>query len=141
MSTFTTGELAERAGVGTQTVRYYERRGLLREPPRTDAGYRQYDDSDVDRLRFIRTAQRLGFKLEEIDELLGLRVETDGSCDEVEARARAVLDRIDGQISDLRAIRRALGELLEACRKAEATDPCPILSAIEEPGSEGQTGG
>lgn len=77
MSTLTTGELAERAGVNVQTVRYYERRGLLREPPRTESGYRQYDDSDLDRLRFIRTAQRLGFKLEEIDELLEACVDSE----------------------------------------------------------------
>ncbi|NIP57550.1 MAG: MerR family transcriptional regulator [Gemmatimonadetes bacterium] len=131
MERITTGELAERAGVGKETIRYYERRGLLPEPPRTEAGYRQYSAADVRRLRFIRTAQDLGFTLDEIDGLLGLRVHPDESCRAVEARARAVLDRVERQIGELRGMKTALEELLRACRAAEATEPCPILSAIE----------
>ena len=132
MDGISTGELAERAGVGKETIRYYERRGLLPEPPRTDAGYRQYAPEDVRRLRFIRTAQKLGFTLDEIGGLLSLRVESDGSCEAVEGRARGVLDRIEGQIEDLRGMKEALEELLQACRAAEPTEPCPILSAIED---------
>jgi len=131
MEGITTGELAERAGVGKETVRYYERRGLLPEPPRTEAGYRQYSPDDVRRLRFIRTAQGLGFTLDEIDGLLSLRVHPDGSCRAVEARARTVLDRVERQIGELRGMKAALQELLRACRGAEPTEPCPILSAIE----------
>lgn len=131
MDGITTGELAERAGVGRETVRYYERRGLLPEPPRTEAGYRQYSPEDVRRLRFIRTAQELGFTLDEIGGLLGLRVRPDGSCEAVEARARNVLDRVERQIGELRGMKAALEALLQSCRAAEATDPCPILSAIE----------
>lgn len=128
----TTGELAEAGGVSVETVRYYERRGLLPEPPRSASGYRRYRGSDLKRLRFIRIAQELGFTLDEIDGLLGLRVDPRHNCDRVERHAAAVVDRIDRQMRELGGMRSALQRLLTACRRAEPTEPCPILSSIEE---------
>lgn len=137
MDGITTGELAEKADVNVQTVRYYERRGLLPEPPRTESGYRQYGLEDVRRLRFIRRAQELGFTLDEIAGLLDLRVDRREECDAVERQAREVVDRVEGQMADLRSIRDALTELIRKCREAEATEPCPILSAIDVTRTDG----
>ena len=94
----TIGALARAAEVGVETIRFYERRGLLAEPPRTAAGYRQYPVNTVDRLRFIRRAQRLGFTLSEISELLELRVDEVAACGTVEVRARDKLADIEGKI-------------------------------------------
>ena len=137
MENLTTGQLAEEAGVNVQTVRYYERRGLLPEPPRSPAGYRQYRPHDVVRLRFIRRAQTLGFRLSEIEELLDLRVREDGTCDAVQARAEAAVARIDTQIEMLARMREALAALLEACRAREPTGECPILEKLEKEESAG----
>ena len=131
METLTTGELAEGAGVNVQTVRYYERRGLLPEPPRTPSGYRQYRMGDLRRLRFIKRAQELGFRLAEIEELLSLRVEAGQSCAEVQERAESAIRRIDQQLEQLSRMRGALSALTDACRAQVPTDECPILQALE----------
>src|SRR5918996_1857178 len=99
--TLTIGQLAERAGVNIQTVRYYERRGLMPRPARTRAGYRQYRPEAADRLRFIRRAQDLGFSLEEIAELLALRVKHASACATVEARARDKIALVERKIDEL----------------------------------------
>ena len=131
METMTTGELADGAGVHVQTVRYYERRGLLREPPRTSSGYRQYGPEDLRRLRFIKRAQALGFQLAEIEELLSLRVDEDGGCQEVQERAEGAIERIRTRMNQLERMRRALSKLVEACGRSEPTAECPILEALE----------
>ncbi|MDX1632862.1 MAG: MerR family transcriptional regulator [Thermoanaerobaculia bacterium] len=130
---FSTGQLAEKADVGVQTVRYYERRGLLPPPPRTEGGHRKYGPDDLRRLRFIRRAQDLGFQLDEIKELLDLRVVEGEPCERVGERADQVIDRIDERLEDLERMRRALVELRLACERAEPTDPCPILGSLEGP--------
>lgn len=130
MEKLSTGELADEAGVNVQTVRYYERRGLLPEPPRTPAGYRQYRPRDLQRLRFIRRAKRLGFRLSEIEELLGLRVR-DTNCEAVQSRAEKTIARIEEQMQELERMRVALRRLVEACRKREPTGECPILEDLE----------
>jgi len=79
----TIGQVAKRSGIGLETVRFYERKGLVEEPPRTDSGYRQYPENVVARIRFIRRAKELGFKLSEISELLSLRVDPDSTCSDV----------------------------------------------------------
>lgn len=132
MDTMTTSELASGAGVNVQTVRYYERRGLLPEPPRTRSGYRQYRPDDLRRLRFIKRAQDLGFRLAEIAELLSLRVWADGSCGEVQDRAEGAISRIDEQVEHLTRMRQALASLVRACRQREPTGECPILEALED---------
>lgn len=130
MEKLSTGELADEAGVNVQTVRYYERRGLLPEPPRTPAGYRQYRPRDLQRLRFIRRAKRLGFRLSEIEELLGLRVR-DTNCEAVQSRAEKTIARIEEQMRELERMRGALRRLVEACRNREPTGECPILEDLE----------
>lgn len=133
MSRLTIGELASRAGVNRETVRYYERRRLLARPSRTMAGYRVFPDDAVDRLRFIKHAQALGFTLDEIRELLGLRLGERSSCDEVRARATRKLSDVDAKIAALKRIRRALGGLAAACEKRHPTAPCPILESLAAP--------
>ncbi len=127
----TIGEVAKRADVNVQTVRYYERRGLLPEPPRTAAGYRQYDESSVSRIRFIKRAQVLGFSLAEIAELLDLRVHPRSNCDDVRAKAERKRAEIDRKIGDLRRMRLSLEELIRACEARKPTRECPILENLE----------
>lgn len=128
----TIGSLASRSGVNVQTVRYYERRGLLPEPPRTDSGYRQYPPDAVRRIRFIKHAQALGFTLEEIGDLLALRVNPAGSCDAVQAETEQAIGRIDAELAELSRMRTALARLVDACRHRWPTDECPVLEALEE---------
>ncbi|MFP3948702.1 MAG: MerR family transcriptional regulator [Longimicrobiales bacterium] len=128
-----TGQLAEAADVGVQTVRYYERRGLLPPPPRTEGGHRQYGPDDLRRLEFIRRAQELGFQLDEIQELLGLRVVEGEPCEAVAEKADQVIARIDERLADLRSMRSALVKLRRACEMSEPTEPCPILGSLENP--------
>jgi len=128
----TIGKLAASAGVGRETIRYYERKGLLPSPPRSTAGYRHYPPDAVDRLRFIRRAQELGFTLAEIIELLGLRIDEVSACGAVEARAREKLANVEDKIGDLRRIGDALTRLVEKCEAREPTSDCPILEELEE---------
>jgi MerR family mercuric resistance operon transcriptional regulator len=127
-SSDTIGGLAKAAGVGVETVRYYQRRGLLPEPPRPPGEVRRYGDEDVRRLRFIRSAQAAGFTLAEIKELLDL----DASDDRARARelARARVAALDEKIAQMREARDALAGLATACAKKRA-GPCPILSAFD----------
>jgi len=130
----TIGQLAERTGfgVGVETIRYYERQGLIDDPPRTPSGYRQYAPEMVERLRFIRRAQGLGFTLEEIGDLLELRVDEVSACPGVEESARVRLEDVSTKIRELRGIKRSLERLVAACRAREPTGDCPILEALQE---------
>lgn len=134
MSRFTIGQLARLAQVNVETVRYYERRALLPEPPRSASGYRQYAPDAVRRIGFIKRAQQLGFTLDEIGELLALRVHPESNCDAVEAQAVHAMARIDSKIAELERMRRALGNLAAACHARRTTDDCPILDALEPEG-------
>jgi MerR family mercuric resistance operon transcriptional regulator len=124
----TIGGLANAAGVGVETVRYYQRRGLLPEPPRPPGEVRRYGHEDVKRLRFVRSAQAAGFTLAEIKELLDL----DASDDRARARelAQARVAAIDARIAELRAARDALAGLAADCAKKRG-GPCPILTAFD----------
>ena len=124
----TIGGLAAAAGVGVETVRYYQRRGLLAEPARPPGEVRRYGDADVKRLRFIRSAQAAGFTLAEIKELLDL----DASDDRARARelARTRVAAIDGKIAELVEARDALDALANACAH-QRRGPCPILTAFD----------
>jgi MerR family mercuric resistance operon transcriptional regulator len=125
------GELARNAGVNIQTVRYYERRGLLEDPRGTAPGYREYNDVTVHRLRFIRRAQELGFTLGEITDLLALRMDPHTTAAVVKARASEKIDEIDGRIHDLERIRGALTHLAGKCLGAQGpTGDCPLLEAL-----------
>jgi MerR family mercuric resistance operon transcriptional regulator len=109
MNYITRGQLAERAEVGVMTIRYYERRGLLFQPERSSSGYRQFPPEVVDRLRFIQQAQRLGFSLEEIKELLFLKIDPESSCENVRRRAEGKIAEIEEKVKALRRMRRGAG--------------------------------
>ncbi|HEX5438031.1 MAG TPA: MerR family transcriptional regulator [Gemmatimonadaceae bacterium] len=127
----TISQVAKAADVNTETIRYYEREGLLPEPPRTPTGYRQYTEDAIRRVRFMKRAQRLGFTLAEIGVLLRLRVRRGSACKEVVAEASSAIERIDGKIRELQRMRAALGTLTGACRTRRAMPGCPILDALE----------
>ena len=124
------GELASQANVAIETLRYYERRGLLQEPERSAAGYRAYRPETVRRVRFIRRAQQLGFTLREIADLLDFWEDAARSCGRVEARATATLERIDEKIRDLESIRSALAQYVNACRTRGSLSECPLLATL-----------
>lgn len=128
----TIGDFAAQAGVNVQTVRYYERRGILPEPERTASGYRQYDEEALARVRFIRGAQELGFSLDEIEELLALRVEDPSSCSAVEATTRAKLQDVRRKIGELGRMEKVLEKLASSCAARQPTTHCPILESLEE---------
>ena len=128
----TIGELAAAADVPAATVRYYEQRGLLARAPRTRAGYRVYDADAVRRLRFIKHAQALGFSLEDVRELLGLRVTDPASCTRVEGTTRDKLRHVRVRIRELRQMERVLESLLRACATRQSTDECPVLATLVE---------
>jgi MerR family mercuric resistance operon transcriptional regulator len=125
------GEVAKRAGVSVDTLRYYERRALLGEPRRLPSGYRLFGSDSVRRVRFIRRAQELGFSLAEIAELLALRVGPGTHCQDVQRAARRRLDEIELRLARLAAMRRVLHELLRACARRSRTEECPILAALD----------
>jgi Hg(II)-responsive transcriptional regulator len=126
-----THEVAERAGVNTQTLRYYERRGLLAEPPRSPAGYRDYPASVVQVLRFVKRAQELGFTLAEVEELLGLADGGPESCDAVRALAESHTAELDRKIADLQRMRASLGALVATCERPRADRSCPLLDTLD----------
>ena len=124
------GKLAKAAGVNVETLRYYEKRGLLPEPPRRESGYRVYPQSSVERLKFIKGAQTLGFTLEEIHELLGMRIDTQSNRADVRKRAAAKVASIQEKIDALEQMKQALQHLVHQCHGDGSTAECPILEAI-----------
>lgn len=132
MQSFTIGQVARRAGVGIDTVRYYERNHLLPEAQRRISGYREYGDGDVRRLRFIRRAKELGFTLAEIRELLALSSDRERGVRGVKVRAEARLTEVDRRIRELQQVRRGLKHLIAACPGHGPLDRCPILTALGE---------
>ena len=125
------GELAERAAVNLQTIRFYEREGLLPEPPRRDSGYRMFPESTVRLVRFIKRAQEIGFSLGEIRELLSLRMDSRRESGDVRALAEAKMADIDGKIRTLKAMKTALNRLTERCSGCGPASECPILESID----------
>jgi MerR family copper efflux transcriptional regulator len=132
MESLTIGQLAQRAHVGVETVRFYEREGLIEEPPRRSSGYRDYPLETVTRIVFIRRAKELGFTLKEINELLGLRVQPRRNCAQVKKSADEKLAAIESKIAALRRMRRALKDLTKACEERTTTTECPILASLGE---------
>ena len=131
MNELKSGELAKKAGVNVETLRYYERRGLVPKPPRRESGYRQYPPESVDRLRFIKGAQELGFTLDEIKELLALRVDASASKAQVRQHARDKVLQIDAKIAALAQMRAALSHMIDQCHGEGPTSDCPIIESIE----------
>ena len=126
-------EAAEAAGVNVETVRYYERRGLLEQPRRPVAGYRQYPDEVVRIVQFVKHAQDLGFTLDDVEELLHLRANTRRGRERAREVAERKLREVEQKMQQLREMQATLRRLIEACRSNEAPD-CPILEAISDTG-------
>ena len=127
----TIGELAKRSGMGLETVRFYERKGLIEDPPRTDSGYRQYPRDVVARIQFIKRCKELGFSLKEISELLSLRVDPDTTCADVRRQTKLKLADVEEKIRALRTIKAALDKLAASCSGRGPTSECPILETLE----------
>jgi MerR family copper efflux transcriptional regulator len=127
----TIGAVARRAGVAIDTIRYYEREGLLPEPMRRPSGYRSYGEGTVAQLRFIRRAKTLGFTLEEIRELLALSADRQRGIKAVKQRAQRRLADIESRIAELERVRSGLAELVAACPGHGAPEQCPILRALD----------
>lgn len=128
---FTIGQVAEEARVGVETVRFYQRSGLIPEPPRRSTEHRRYSPDAVARIRFIRGAQNVGFSLKEIEDLMALRIEPGASKSEVKAQAVLKVAEIDAKIRDLQRMRDTLVKLIGACEGMGSLDDCPILEAFD----------
>lgn len=129
----TISKAAERANVGIETIRYYERRGLIEQPPKpTGVGFRSYPEETVRRVRFIRQAQNIGFSLREIQDLLSLRTDPTADCADIRDRASVKLVEVNSKIARLRDVREALEELIAACPGKGAVRACSILEALVE---------
>ena len=126
--TITIGRLAKLAGVNIDTVRYYERNGLLPAPPRRASGYREYGAADVDRLLFIRRAKELGFTLAESAELLSLSA--GGSVQDVKRKAEERLAEVKRKVAELKRVQRGLEKLIDACPGQGDLRSCPIVAAL-----------
>src|SRR5688572_13449920 len=128
MPSMTIGRLAKEAGVNIDTIRYYERNGLIPEPVRRASGYREYEVADVRRLRFIVRAKDLGFTLAEIAELLSLSADRDVGG--VKRRAEQRLEQVEHKIEELQRVRRGLKTLIDACPGHGDLERCPIVAAL-----------
>jgi Hg(II)-responsive transcriptional regulator len=129
---FTIGQIAKMAGVNVETIRFYERKGLLKPAGRQPSGFRQFSTDAVTRIRFIKRSQELGFSLVEIKELLALRVDSDSVCADVKSRTEAKVHVIEQKLEDLQRIRSVLLRLLETCDQSGTSEECPLLDALEE---------
>lgn len=134
MANLKIGQLAEQGEVNLQTIRYYEREGLLPKPPRLASGYRIFSSDAVRRVRFIKRAQELGFSLKEIKELLAIRVDPERDCSGVQKFAKAKMADIEQKIRTLKAMKRVLSGLAAACPGCGPLSECPILESLEPEG-------
>jgi MerR family mercuric resistance operon transcriptional regulator len=125
---FTIGALAQAAGVHVETVRFYQRKGLMGLPKRPPGGIRSYGEADLARLRFIKSAQRMGFRLDEAAELLALN--SSAACTQARQRAERKLADVRERLSDLQRVEAELQDLVERCSKANQTTTCPLMDAL-----------
>lgn len=126
----TIGQLARAAGINIETVRFYERKGLLPEPPRGKSGYRHFPPDTTGRLKFIKRAQGYGFSLSEIRELLAIRMSSRTPCAEVLKRTEEKITDIEGKIRRLDLMRKSLVRLVRSCRACASPSECPILESL-----------
>ena len=126
------GQVAKLAGISVETVRFYERQGLLENPPRKESGYRQYPPEAVLRISFIKKAKEVGFSLKEIKELLSLRLDSTTICADVRSLAEAKICDIEQKIQALQKMKQALADLTAACNGDAPVSKCPILKSLEE---------
>lgn len=134
MRRLTIGKVARLTEVGVETIRFYEREGLIDPPPRRPSGYREYPEDAIRRIRFIRRAKELGFTLKEIKELLNLRVDpgSPATCDAVRALAEEKLADVRARIQALTRLEAILSQLVQDCCNRSVASNCPILSAMDE---------
>lgn len=130
MDQLSIGQLAKQAKVNLETIRYYERRGLLPEPPRNKSGHRRYSIEAVKRTDFIKRCQALGFSLNEIEEILELRITTGSTCADMQSRVLDKLSDVDKKIEELTRIRDALSRMLKKCTGKGPIGNCPILEEL-----------
>ncbi len=128
----TIGQVARKAGVGVETVRFYERQGLIKQPPRRGSAFRKYPVDTVRRIRFVVHAKKLGFTLKEIMGLLSLRSRSAKSCDSVKERAEIKIADIEERIRGLRRMKSTLRKLTQACERREPRAECPIMDVLDE---------
>ncbi len=134
MSEVTISKAARLAGVGVETIRFYERRGLIAQPLKPlNGGYRTYTSTIIERIRFVRQAQNLGFSLKEIDLLLGLRADPDSSCHAVQTQAQEKLTEVERKIARLQDIGASLRQVIAACPSQGGLEECSIIAALERP--------
>ena len=125
----TIGTFAKAAGVNVETLRFYQRRGLLSEPAKPNGSIRRYGQADIERVRFVKAAQRLGFSLDEVEGLLTL---DDGAhCDDARQLAELKLADVRGKLADLRRIERVLAALVRDCCASHGTVFCPLISILQ----------
>lgn len=134
MESLTAGKVARLAKVNFETLRYYERRGLLPAPQRAGSNYRLYTEESVLRLRFIKQAQELGFSLREINDLLSLRARPGTRCADILRRSKAKVREIDEKVRRLKSMRKALSKLISACSGKGPITACPILESMDAKG-------
>ena len=123
----TIGNLAANAGVNVETIRYYERRGLIDQPVKPKSGYRRYDEAILDRILFIKKAQSLGFQLDEIKNLISL---ANGHCSEIQSLAEAKLNEVQLKVKDLQRLESVLADLVGQCKARVNKADCPIIDAL-----------
>ena len=136
MNGFTIGTVAQQAGVNIETLRYYERKGIVPKPPRTSSNYRLYSEETVRRVRFVKRAQELGFSLREIKELLALRATRGAKCQDVRRQALHKIEEIDEKMRALEAMKDVLRKLVKECASTRApVSDCPILESLDSNGT------
>lgn len=138
VTTYKTGEVAERANVNKETVRYYEKRNLIPEPDRRRSGYRIFTQRHINQIKFIKRAQELGFTLSEIKELLELRMDEDTTCSRIKSEAQEKYRDVQEKIEDLQRIKKTLLELIDSCAGEGPKGECPILEALEGENNTGK---
>ena len=131
MTMLSIGQVAKQAEVSVETIRFYERKGLLEEPPRKASGYRQYSNDSIRQLAFIRQAKQLGFSLMQIAELLSLQIDPTKDCGDIRGLTKDKLHEIEGKIKSLRKIKQALQSLINQCPSEGPSEECPILDALD----------
>ncbi|MFZ3230001.1 MAG: heavy metal-responsive transcriptional regulator [Pseudobdellovibrio sp.] len=132
--TMSIGALSKESGVGIETIRYYERIGLLTPQERKASGYRVFNSDSFKTLRFLKHAQELGFSLAEIKDLLRLRANKESRCEDVQARASKHLQDVEEKIKKLGSIQTVLSKLIRQCRSKKTSDSCPTLDCFDEKG-------
>ena len=133
----TIGKAARNAGVGVETIRFYQRKGLIAQPPKPrSSGFRSYPRETIERIRFIRQAQELGFSLREVNELLSLQAHPSADCTDVREQARAKLDEVNQKVAHLQNIAAALRDLIAACPGKGALRECSILTTLSGRGNQ-----